>query len=387
MRVLHVAQINLPVTPNLLYGGTERVVLELDRVYTLMGLESIVAAPSNSEVFGTLLPTIERSLWPDNLDQKQQQAEEHHQRIIDYLKENPVDILHCHGQEFVLSNTYKEEGRNLSAPVVVTIHASGTEKKELERIKKQLSEVNLENVYFVAISESQKRVLSPYIKIERVVYNGLNIESFPFTSEKANYLFSLGKIAEEKGQDIAIDVAKTLNQNLVIAGQIQRFRKENEEYWERVISPQVDEYYEHVDSEDIPKVIKRLERKKGKILYVGEVNDAEKKEWYKNALVFLMPIRWNEAFGLVVIETQATGTPPIATRNGAMPEIIEDGKNGYLIETPKQMVEATKRLIEMPKQEYSNLAHKCRQRAEEFDSQIQARNYLNLYQRILNSKK
>ncbi|MBU2634095.1 MAG: glycosyltransferase family 4 protein [Nanoarchaeota archaeon] len=357
MNILQIAPIVLPITPDMKYGGTERIVLLLDKEFTRLGHNSLVGATGDSKLQGKLIQTLEKSLWGikwGSSHEFKEEYEEHFAKILEYSIINKVDIIHDHTGRILQSNAYQNLKYQLD-PLLITLHGAPNieRKREIYGTYKDAQQ----GVYFNAISESQKEQFSEIVPIKEVVYHGIDLEKYPFSNENEDYLFSLGRIADFKGQHIAIEVAKKLGKKLVIAGNVHPV---NQEYFEKEIKP-------HIDDEQIK--------------YIGELTDEEKVPWYQRASCFLMPINWEEPFGLVMIESMGCGTPVVAFNRGSVKEVIENGKTGYVIENQnlEGMIDAVKNISTIKPED-------CRARVEDyFTSPMEAQNYLNLYNNILNS--
>jgi len=370
--ILQISTIWVPTGPNITYAGTERVVRYLDSVYTKQGYKSIVAAPGNSEVDGELFTTVPTSVWDltgangeRNIVRDDNLYTAHHKRILDLILqegefsggETPrIDIVHDHpGTSLLASRQYSERGANVRAPILTTLHGKVVLDEKNLRKYQLWRELQLSGrpVYFNAISQSQRAKFEDFVDIADVIYHGLPLERFPFEDEKGDYLFSMGRICEIKGNDVAIEVAKRTGMRLVLAGEVH--------------------------SPDMPFFKERIEPyiDGDQIRFIGPLTDEQKVEWYKRATAFLMPIKWSEPFGLVMIEAMACGTPVIAFNQGSVPEVIEHGKTGFVTETLEEMVWSVKHLSSIS-------PYACRARVEEnFSIEEEAKNYLNLYKRII----
>jgi glycosyltransferase involved in cell wall biosynthesis len=175
-------------------------------------------------------------------------------------------------------------------------------------------------VPLVSISQDQRRPLETANWVG-MVHHGLPLDLLPAQTKPGAYLAFLGRISPEKRPDRAIEIAARTGLPLKIAAKIGAADKA---YWDEVIQPMV-AAYPHVE-------------------FVGEINEAQKAAFLGDAAALLFPIDWPEPFGLVMIEAMACGTPVIAFRNGSVPEIVEDGRTGYIVETVDQAVEAVGRL-------------------------------------------
>lgn len=183
------------------------------------------------------------------------------------------------------------------------------------------------------------------------IHNAVNFEKYLLNYETRSDmpLLFLGRIERIKGLHTAIDVAIQTNRKLIIAGNISRLPEEIS-YYESEIKSKIDG---------------------NQIKYVGEVNDKEKNELIGNASVLLMPIEWNEPFGIVMIEAMACGTPVVGFRKGAIPEVITDGVTGYVVNSINEMK------IAIDKCKYIN-RQICRNHAQSFyDVRKIAIQYLN----------
>jgi len=208
--------------------------------------------------------------------------------------------------------------------------------------------------FFNTISHAERATIPPLEgpRFASVVYNAVDVASFPFRAEKEDYLLFIGQIASIKGAHLAVEVARRLGMRLVIAGKVD---PSNRQYFAEAIEPYID----------------------GKqIQFLGEVGH-EKRELYANARCLLVPICWEEPFGLVMAEAMACGTPVIAFNRGAAPELVVDAETGYIVRHVDEMVDAVGRLDRLD-------PHRCRQHVQEnFDAPIMVQRYLEVYERIL----
>lgn len=169
------------------------------------------------------------------------------------------------------------------------------------------------NTPLISISNAQRRAF-PDLNYVGTVYNGVDIADFPYESTSGDYLLMMGSITPHKNQKTGIAVAKALNMKIILAGKIG-----DPAYYAKDIAP-------HIDGTSV--------------LHHGELGMAEKVELYKNAKALLFPVLWEEPFGLVMIEAMACGTPVVAFGRGAVPEVVVDGKTGFIVDTEGEMVDA-----------------------------------------------
>jgi glycosyltransferase involved in cell wall biosynthesis len=186
----------------------------------------------------------------------------------------------------------------------------------------------------VSISKSQASMAPQAAGRPSVVHNPIDVDSWPVGYVKRDYLLWVARMVEEKGPHRAIKVAEAVGRPLVLAGPVQPGH-------ERFFATQVEP---HIDGEQIR--------------YVGEVGGARKQQLFAEAFAFLLPIRWPEPFGMVMVEALAAGTPVLAFAQGAAPEIIEHGVNGFLCEDEQEMAQLVERAAEID-------PLRCRQTAAE----------------------
>jgi glycosyltransferase involved in cell wall biosynthesis len=221
----------------------------------------------------------------------------------------PYDVVHDHTAWLSLAFAPL-----IPTPVVHTLHGAAIE------AERDFFHFVRNNADFVAVSQYQTRTFTR-IQITDVVPNAVDVQSYPFSSEKDDYLLCLGRIARDKAQHLAIEVAKRVGMPLVLAGKIDP--GDDRAYFDEMILP-------HVDGQSV-----RFE---------GEVPDDRKRELFSRARAFVFPIQWDEPFGLVMIEAMACGTPVVATPYGAVPEVVADGVNGFIATSVDDMVEAIKKI-------------------------------------------
>jgi glycosyltransferase involved in cell wall biosynthesis len=337
MKIAQVAPLHERVPP-LYYGGTERVVSYLTEELVRRGHEVTLFASGDSVTRASLIPSCERSLRlnPECIDPWAYhvlQLEQVFQRAETF------DIVHFHTDYFHFPFTRRRKARH-----VTTLHGR-LDIADLVPLYREFRDVPV-----VSISNAQRAPLSS-INWMATVYHGLPPGDYEFRASPGNYLVFLGRISPEKRVDRAIEIAKRANMRLKIAAKIS---ETDRKYTEQNIRPMLDHPL---------------------IEFVGEVTDEEKSGLLGNAYALLFPIDWAEPFGLVMIESLACGTPVIAYRNGSVPEIISEGRTGFIVDS----FEASLRALE--KVQYLD-RRVCRAVFEErFSVSRMTSDYLRLYER------
>jgi len=230
----------------------------------------------------------------------------------------------------------------IKTPMVTTIHGFSSPK-----ILPVYQKYNA-TTHYVSISDADRSSDLDYI---RTVYHGIDISNFPFNENKGDYLLYFGRIHSDKGTWEAIQVAKMAKMKLVIAGLIQDRR-----YYEEYVQPYLND----------------------DITYIGCVSPQEKDSVLSNAYALLHAINFNEPFGLSVVEAMACGTPVLAFGKGSMPEIIENGRNGFIVSNIEEMAQKVK--------DIENVSRKlCRETViKRFSQEKMVKEYIEVYKEIVN---
>jgi glycosyltransferase involved in cell wall biosynthesis len=208
-------------------------------------------------------------------------------------------------------------GGAVQTPVLHTIHGP-LDTHEAQHAYSAIAEVS-PSVGLISISENQRRPM-PDLPWAATIPNAIDLSLYPCKPHRGDYLLFLGRFSPDKGAHRAIAVAMELGLPLKMAGK-NREPKERQ-YYEEYVEPHVGH---------------------GGIEYLGEVTHGEKVELLQDARATLFPIEWEEPFGLVMIESMACGTPVIATRHGAVPEVIDDGRSGIIVGNYREMASALER--------------------------------------------
>ena len=329
------------------YGGIEHVVALLcDGLVKLGHHVTLFAAPGSRSTAS--VHEVLTSSYPDDIGQSLYESD-HVSRVLDVVDEmaekgKPFDVLHDH-----CGFTTVAMADRMSTPLIHTLHGPFT--ADTSAFYSQHGD----RAWLVAISEAQRASAPADVRVAGVVPNPVDVEHWPFTSEKQDYAFWLGRFEDFKGAHRAIAAARQAHIPLVLAGRVQPGQ---EEYFQREIEP-------HLDNEQVR--------------YVGEVGGDEKRELFSNARTVLMPITWNEPFGMVMVEAMACGTPVIAFAQGAATEIVEDHVNGYLVDDVESMAAAIADLDQID-------PAACRESvAKRFTPEIVAKGYVDIYRRAVAS--
>ncbi len=324
------------------YGGTELVVANLAEQLVQMGHEVTLIATGDSHTSAKLLPVFPHSL---RADPKMLQFREKYKYIgtgkaIDILRAGSFDVIHNHLGWRLLPFV-----GTLSTPVVTTLHG------QLCTEDQRVSFAPFAERSFVSISLSQRRGM-PALHYVGNVYNGIEVERFSVGTGSRSYLAFLGRMSPEKGPVEAIRVARAAGIPIKLAAKVDAVDKV---YFEQEVAPLLDNKT---------------------ATFIGEVNHAQKVELLQHAVALLSPIQWEEPFGLVNVEAMACGTPVIALGRGSLPELIADGKTGYICKTVEEM---TAKVAVVDRLDRAA----CRAAVEQrFSASAMARNYLAVYQQI-----
>jgi glycosyltransferase involved in cell wall biosynthesis len=304
------------------YGGIEEVVRLLSEELVARGHRVTLFAPPGSDTPAELSPVLDRE-HPDSIQLAPVEAD-HVARVFAAVEaDGGFDVVHDHSGHVALSMADR-----LAVPLVHTVHGpfSGAGDAFYAEHGRKAT--------LVALSEHQARQAPPAAGEVRVVHNPLRVREWPFSADKDDFVLWLGRMSPDKGPHRAIRAARAAGVRLVLAGPVQPGQ---EEFYAQEVEP-------HLDGD--------------RVRYVGEADSGRKRELYARARGFLMPIRWPEPFGLVMVEAMACGTPVIAFPEGAAAEVVVHGENGLLVDDEDAMAAAIGRLGELD-------PHRCRELTEE----------------------
>ena len=310
-----------------------------------MGHDVTLFASGDSQTSAKL-----EAFWPQalRLDPTIRDAMAPHMLLLEEVRRraDEFDVLHFHIDYYPFSLFARQP-----MPFLTTLHGR-LDLPELQPIFNTFSDVPV-----VSISDNQRMPLQQANWLS-TVYHGLPENLLkPIPDVKPSYLAFLGRISPEKRLDTAIRIAEQAGMPIKVAAKLD---KADRAYYEEVIKPLMS--LPHVE-------------------YIGEISEAEKTEFLGNAHALLFPIDWPEPFGLVMIEAMACGTPVIAFNRGSVPEVIEHGVSGFVVEDEISAVAAVKRLHTLPR-ETVRKAFEAR-----FSSKVMAQNYVVSYEELLRQKR
>lgn len=305
MRIAQIAPLAEAVPPRL-YGGTERVVFWLTEELIRRGHDVTLFASAESETSANLASCAPQALRLAGI-------RDHTASLLVMLDQvrrraSEFDVIHFHVDLLQFPSF-----QHIFGKCVTTLHGR-LDLPDFHPVYRHFPQMPL-----VSISDDQRRPMPP-VNWRATIHHGLPPALYPFSPHGDGYLAFLGRIAPEKRPDRAIAIAKQSGVPLKIAAKVDRADRE---YFECKIAPLLDHPL---------------------IEFIGEIDDSQKPDFLGNALALLFPIDWPEPFGLVMIEAMSAGTPVIAWTRGSVPEVIEDGISGLLVESIEEAVAAVHRI-------------------------------------------
>jgi glycosyltransferase involved in cell wall biosynthesis len=339
MRIAQIAPLTEAIPPKL-YGGTERVVHWLTEELVALGHDVTLFASGDSITSATLEPMWDQSL---RLSGSIRDPNALHMLMLERVRRrtDDFDVLHFHLDYYPFSLFSRQ-----STPFLTTLHG------RLDLPEHQPVFSTFSSIPVVSISNAQRRPV-PQAGWVRTIHHGVPENLLRPQAVTPSYLAFLGRIAPEKGVDQAIAIAGRCGIPIKIAAKID---KADIEYFETNIRSLF--ALPHVE-------------------YIGEINDKEKARFLSGAIGLLMPINWPEPFGLSMIEAMACGTPVIAYNRGSVPEVVDDGVTGFVVEDELSAINAVRRLHQLSRRA-------VRARFEErFTARLMAKEYLATYRSLM----
>jgi glycosyltransferase involved in cell wall biosynthesis len=343
MKIAQIAPLIESVPPRL-YGGTERIVSYLTEELVALGHDVTLFASGDSITAADLVPCVPKAL---RLDTSVIDAIPYYMLMLDRVRQraDDFDVLHFHIDQFQFPLF-----RPIADRTVTTLHG----RQDLPDLVPLY--LGFDDMPLVSISNNQRAPM-PFASWVGTVYHGLPREVCPFNpamhpSARAGYFAFLGRVSPEKGLDRAIEIARRANVRLRIAAKIDAA---DEEYFRSQIVPLL----------ALPG-----------IEFIGEVNEEGKPGFLGNATALLFPIDWPEPFGLAMIEAMSCGTPVIAWPHGAVPEVVENGRTGFVVDSIDAAVAALEKAARLDR-------FQVRARFEErFSAARMAQDYLSVYRAL-----
>lgn len=322
------------------YGGTEWVVQQLCDGLVANGHEVVLYATGDSHTAAELRPSfpvqMPHAIGTTSYDVRQVSA------AFADIEADDFEIVHDHSGFVGVAFS-----RYLAVPMVHTVHCA------FDEAAYGLYDQFRDAVGYIGISEYQQSMAPPGMNWVGLAHNAVDVDGWPYTPEKDDYLLAFGRVCEAKGFHLSIEAAKRTGRRLIMAGVIQEPYRE---YFDERVAPMVDG---------------------DQIVYEGEVDDARRRELFAHAAAFVFPITWPEPFGLVMIEALACGTPVVALREGSVPEIVDDRRTGFVCDTFDEFVAALGRIREID-------PAVCRRSVEErFTVERMIVGYEAIYRRVL----
>ncbi|GGF54755.1 glycosyl transferase [Azorhizobium oxalatiphilum] len=341
MKIAQIAPLTEAVPPTL-YGGTERVVSWLTEELVALGHEVTLFASGDSVTSAKL-----EAMWPRalRLDGTVRDPNALHMAMVEqvYRRAGEFDIMHFHMDYYPFSLMSRQ-----STPFVTTLHG------RLDLPEHQPLFQTFSDIPVVSISDSQRRPV-PMANWVETVHHGLPAGLLEPKQTEQSYLAFLGRISPEKRLDRAIRIAQRCGMKLKVAAKIDRA---DEDYFEEQIRPLI-------GGEGVE--------------FIGEIGDHQKSDFLSGAHALLVPIDWPEPFGLVMIEAMACGTPVIAYNRGSVPEVVENGVTGFVVEDE---ISAAGAVRDLPQLSRENIRRRFEER---FSARRMAEQYLGLYRRLADS--
>ena len=343
MRIAQVPPLYEAVPPRL-YGGTERVVAHLTDALVTLGHEVTLFASAEARTLATLLPVRDQAIRLDPAPLKSDLAAHLHQLAEVRRRAAQFDVIHFH-TDMIQFPMFED----LAGKTLTTLHGR-LDLKDLAQVYQRWPQYPL-----VSISDHQRKPLM-FANWAATVHHGMSAEHYAFNPTPQGYLAFLGRISPEKRPDRAIAIARAASRPLRLAAKVDNADRA---YFEDHIEPLLHDPL---------------------IDFIGEIGDGAKSAFLGGADALLFPIDWPEPFGLVMIEAMACGTPVIAWDNGSVPEVVEHGLTGFIVNSEAEAAAAIARLPELDR-------GAIRARFEErFSSAAMARRYLEIYERLSRSQ-
>ncbi len=360
MKIAHIAPPWITIPPKN-YGGTEIVLYNLVEEQVAHGHDVTLFAPGDARTSARLISFFPHALidagvpWQGHL-----KAYYHLYKAVEYIKDHDFDIVHTHLSSSADMYLFPLTA-HLAIPHVMTLHSHFP----FDRVQSWTGDADdcyMEwalSVPMIVISEHARTERTLPLNVVGVVHHGLPLAHFqPTVKQPERFFVWLGRFVPEKGPHLAIEAAKKAGVPIVLAGTIDQHMQESVDYFEQVIKP-------HLNHQQVK--------------YIGPVDMEQKIDLLSRARGLLNPIQWEEPFGMVMIEAMAVGCPVIAFARGAAPEIVADGRSGFLVHDVNEMAQCISRVDELDRMVVQAHAE------HNFTAQAMAVKYTKVYKKIIAS--
>jgi len=358
LRIAMLAPISWPLPPEG-YGPWEQVAANLTGELVRLGHEVTLFAAAGSQTSARLVETVPHAfnVWPEEEKTTPQRfdpdsglligppdfralEQQHVAACMEAVRDGTFDVVHSHLHVHALVFS-----RLIPCPLVSSLHGAAWV-KALHPVFDRYRDCP-----FVSLSDAERQ-LKPDLNYVATVHNGIPLEAFPFCRDKEDYLLFAGRLSPEKGAAEAIQIAQQAGMPLRMAGMIE---PQHQEYFDQRVRPHIDDR---------------------QVTYLGLLSQKDLGPQYQRARAVLFPISWCEPCSMVGIEAQASGTPIIGTRFGYLPELVREGRTGFLVDTVDQAAAAVERLSEIDPQA-------CRANIEErFSVKTMGAGYEQVYRQV-----
>lgn len=323
-------------------GGAEQVLSRLDEGLVRAGHRSIVVASADSSVRGRLVPARIAQGPPDDDDERRRTWTAHRAAIEQALRDFDVDLVHMHGVDF--AEYLPPPGE---VPVLVTLHLSPA------WYPAHVFGLDREDVHLQCVSRSQHAQCPPAPRLLAPIANGVPVRERPPPVRRHEFALALGRICAEKNWHAALDAGRLAGVPVVLAGRVFPYDA-HRDYFAAQVAARLD----------------------GTRRFIGPVGPRARHRLLARARCLLVPSLAPETSSLAAMEALACGTPVVAYPNGALPEIVEDGVTGFLVQSPHEMAEAIRRCDGIPRARCHAIAR------ERFDARRMLEQYFDVYHRL-----
>ena len=345
LRIAQIAPLWFSIPPKK-YGGIERIISFLTEELVRRGHKVTLFAAGNSKTKAKLVSLTKKGAISEGVSWHDYYFNLLNHSIA-FERASQFDIIHCHWG--IMGGFFQKFTKT---PVLHTLHNIPSQIDPRWKVFKYYKD----DLNLVFISKSERKNAPIRFKHSWVVYNGIDTSKFKFNPKPKNHFIWIARVCPAKGIKEAIEIAKRAKVKLLLAGQIQPHHRE---YFEKEIKPELN----------------------SQIRYLGELSQEELSDFYGQAKGCLYPISWEEPFGLIMAESMACGTPVIAFNRGSVPEVIKDGKTGFIVKNIPEAIRAIKKIDQIDRRE-------CRKWVEKnFTVEKMVDEYEKVYYEILKRRR